>query len=158
MFFMYKWGQMWKNYRGWYLQYMNETERKWYWQHMNESKWYLQYATKSKHIFKISSEMTKKWPRNEQEMNKKWTRNDQEMTKKWPWNDQEMTMKYYSQLLWPISPVLICHSRMAIEWDFLKQSCSANLSYCPSPSCPVQLVCSRMAILPIMLGCNKNYL
>ena len=48
-------------------------------------------------------------------------------------------------------PILICHSRTVIEWDFLKQSRHTNLVYCPVLSHPVPFICSRTAI-PLMLG------
>jgi hypothetical protein len=55
-------------------------------------------------------------------------------------NDWEWTRKYHS---WPLMTDII-RSRLpfmkVIEWDFLAQSCSTHLGYCPVPSCPVHFL------------------
>ncbi len=64
------------------------------------------------------------------------------------WYDHGMVVNYRGKSFitlgpggksWLISTILICHSWMIIEWDFLKQSYPFNLSYHPTLSCHVPL-------------------
>jgi hypothetical protein len=66
-------------------------------------------------------------------------------------NDREWTWNIIHCCLWPISPILICHSWMFIEQDFLKQPNPVNLHYHPILSHLIPLISSWMAILLMLI-------
>ncbi len=83
--------------------------------------------------------------------NKEWLRIDWELTNKW----SRINGKYHS---WPIMTDITHFHFLFMKsqlWDFLKQSCPVNLSYCPAPTHSVMICCPWMAI-PFMLATQYN--
>jgi hypothetical protein len=96
-------------------------------------------------------DMTVKWLRNDWEMTEKWLRNAWEMTEKWQRNAWEMTEKWMRKChSWPLlTDIIHSHSLFmnSWQWNCLKLSHPANISYCPIPSHSVPFIFSWLAIL-----------
>ncbi len=124
---------------------LNKSE--WFIQSINGSEWYLEYKTRANNNYSTRTRANDTAMCNVLIIFDSLIWNDQEMIEIWP----RMKWKYHSFLLGTVSLVLICHSWMVIEWDFLKQSHPVNLGYCPAPSHLVLFIYSQKAICSCLL-------